>query len=137
MNSGKSHLATSIAELLAGAVVHMDDCISTGHESVAYVERLDYLKLKQLLSTAGRGASVVFVDGICLREALARIEVVPALFVYVKRMGPNGLWHDGFHLEDYEADQNAVQNEPERSDLHYHSVVRPHERAEFVLHRVE
>jgi hypothetical protein len=63
----------------------------------------------------------------------------PGIFVYLKRIGQNGLWYDGLHLEDFEAGRPIPGDmlEPHRSDLEYHERVRPHERAELVYERVE
>jgi hypothetical protein len=137
MNSGKSYLSNAIGSSLGCHVIHIDDCVAPGDESLPYIERLSYERLKESLSSACVGSSVVLVDGICLRQILARLEVNPAQFIYVKRMAANGLWHDGFHLEDYEADEQSIMHEPEKSDLAYHSLERPHERAELVFHRPE
>jgi hypothetical protein len=137
MNSGKSFLADEIGEKLACVVIHTDNFVAPSDESLPYVERLNYDLLKLSLSKGASGSSIVLVDGICLRLILARVQVAPALFVYVKRMAPSGLWNDGFHLEDFESDDQSVNGEPERSDLRYHVIERPHERAQFVFHRVE
>jgi hypothetical protein len=137
MNSGKSHLSNAIATSLARPVIHTDDFVVPGDESLPYVDRLNLNQLKSSLRNANIGTSAIVVDGICLRHALARVNVAPALFIYVKRIAANGLWHDGFHLEDYEADEQSITGEPEKSDLRYHSMERPHECAEIIFHRLD
>lgn len=84
-------------------------------------------------------SSVLIIDGICLREVLRRLNLTVSLFVYVKRLAENGLWHDGFYLEDFETVGTIVENreEPHRSDFTYHSAERPHEHADIIFHRVE
>jgi hypothetical protein len=136
MNSGKSYLSNEVGASLSYIVLHTDDYITPGDESLPYIERLDYNKLQLSLNEALCSSTVV-IEGICLRQILARINVAPALFVYVKRMSINGLWHDGFHLEDFEENQQSVVGEPERSDLLYHSEKRPHERANIIFERIE
>ena len=136
IGSGKSHLANELRALLACRAIHTDECVAPGDESLPYVDRLNYDQLRSSLCQP-IVASVILVEGICLRHVLSRIEVAPALFVYVKRIAESGLWHDGFHLEDYEADNQNAAQEPQRSDLHYHARERPHERAELEVHRSE
>lgn len=35
------------------------------------------------------------------------------LFVYVKRVGENGLWYDGFHFDKFEGEKAIVESEEE------------------------
>lgn len=137
MSSGKSHLANQLGAVLGCHVVHTDDSVLPGDESLPYLDRLNYVSLKYSLVNAKVGSTLILVDGICLRQVLSRLQFKAAAFVYVKRMAKNGLWHDGFHLEDFEGEAQSAAEEPEKSDLSYHAKERPHERADFVFHRVE
>lgn len=135
MNSGKSHLAKTLAASLSCGVVHADDFIIPSERVLPYVDRIDFDQLKAALSCSINNSPLLLVEGICLRDLLARAGVFPELYVYVKRIAENGLWHDGFHLEDYEANNCSVASEPGKSDLNYHSQSRPHEKAQIVFHR--
>lgn len=137
MSSGKSSLADALGAELDATVVHTDNFVVPGDESLPYPERLNY----ELLAASLRGASATLIEGICLRQVLGRLNAVPTTFVYVKRISSNGLWHDRFHLEEYEEEEEenvqSVITEPEKSDLNYHASVRPHEHANIVFQRVE
>ena len=56
-----------------------------------------------------------------------------------RRMAGSGLWHDKFHLEDFEAGQPDAGDieEPHLSDFRYHQRSRPHEQADLIYERVE
>jgi hypothetical protein len=80
----------------------------------------------------------VIVEGICLRDTLARVGRSTDLSIYVKCVTSiSGLWHDGFNLEDYERDSTTAQRRPHLDDLEYHARVRPHEHSDLFLVRVE
>lgn len=136
MGSGKTHLSNTLGTALGWQVLHTDDFVARKDTGEPYVEVLDLPILKQQISTAVQAGSVV-VDGICLGEVMGRLGLNAAVTVYVKRMAANGLWHDGFHLDDFEADPSSVPSEPGISDCRYHLRERPHERARFEFHRVE
>jgi hypothetical protein len=135
MNSGKTYLSNEIRASLGCQVIHTDDFVAPGDESLPYVDRLNYEQLRSFLEN--ENPSIILLDGICLRQILARIHITPALFIYVKRIAPNGIWHDGFHLESYEANEQSITEEPEQSDLRYHAIEHPHERADVIFHRPE
>ncbi len=83
--------------------------------------------------------SIVIFEGICLRETIRRLGTAANFMIYVKRVGENGLWHDGFHLEDYQTDVKIFENckEPNRSDFIYHLMEHPQEQANIVFNRIE
>jgi hypothetical protein len=126
--SGKSYLADRLGrDLIESVVVHTDDYATGDDETVPYVDRIDYRRLRHAVSSA---SGMVIVDGICLRPIMRRLGLTPALFVYVKCISVTGLWHDGLHLEDFADDPRNQHHEPHRSDFRYHSDERPHERAD-------
>ena len=134
--SGKSHLADQLGRDVPALVFHIDD-FATKHENPP--PYLDCLRLPELIDVHTRWDRVTpwIVEGICLREVLAACAIDASLFIYIKRLSANGrLWHDGFHLENFEA-ESAIELEPHLSDLKYHSRVRPHERADITYLRVE
>ena len=137
-SSGKSRLADQLAKNIPAHVFHTDDFATKHDDPPPY---LDCLKLTELAATvASRGkSSVSIIEGICLRDVLSACAIDADLFLYIKRMGRNGLWYDGLHLEDFDerSPVDGDELEPHLSDLEYHSRVRPHERADLVYLRVE
>lgn len=132
--AGKSYLADSLGEDFFGSVVlHTDDYVTGTDETLPYIDRIDYRRLRRALAAASSGT--VLIDGICLRAVMRRLGITPTAFVYVKCIAAKtGLWHDGLHLEDFESEKDGADRlfEPHRSDFFYHTNERPHERADVV-----
>lgn len=137
--SGKTRLADALATDVGASVVHLDQYVTGEDESLPYSDRLDYSRIQTAIDRAAADSSLLIIEGICLREVLRRSKTSVDLFVYVKRLSENALWHDGFHLEDFETEGAIVENfdEPHRSDFTYHAAERPHEHAHIVFLRVE
>lgn len=133
MCSGKSFLANALGAELGGTVVHTDDFVGPGNQSLPYPQRIRY----RLLATSLRSDPITLIEGICLRQVLARANAEATIFIYVKRLSSNGLWNDGFHLEDFQENAQSVLTEPGMSDLHYHATIRPHDLADIVFCRAE
>ena len=119
-------------------VCHVDNFARKSEKPPLYTECLDLTRLRSTLEQREM-SRIAIVEGICLRDVLARVGVRPALFVYLKRIGGNGLWYDGLDLEAFEIGQPTAGgiDEPHRSDFEYHVRVRPHERADLIYERVE
>lgn len=132
-SSGKTCLAENLGRDLPATVIHVDEYCTPHDDPPTYVECVDFSRLAQDLQQLDpRQLSVV--EGICLREVISKCGVIARTYVYVKRVGSNGLWHDGFDLEKYEAeDGNLGAMEPHASDFAYHSKIRPHEQADIVF----
>ncbi len=150
MSAGKSCLAKRLAADLCCGLVETDkssikqlypDRFAEDNEDnkdQPYLECLDLAVLAERLADELDHHSFVIVEGICLRDTLVRVGRSADLFVYVKRVSRNsGLWHDSFHIEDYEEDPTTSPNGLHRDELEYHARVRPHEHADFVWFRVE
>jgi len=137
MGAGKSHLASSIGSRLSLLVVHTDDVVTPANSSRPYEELVDYERLQTQIKKAAVLRLSVVVDGICLRNILARAGVSAAKYIYVKRMTEGGLWHDGFHLSSFEGDPGSTPGEPEQSDFMYHVEQRPHECSDYFFERIE
>lgn len=137
--SGKSKVSEDLGRDLQAGVIHTDEYVAPGDESLPYPDRLDYGRLATAIVNARSTNSLLVVEGICLREVLQRLSLSADPFVYVKRVAGNGLWHDGFHLEDFEAGDSIEENnqEPHRSDFAYHAAARPHEKANLLFERIE
>ncbi len=137
-SSGKSTLADSLGRDLPAQVIHTDTYCTPRDNPPPYAKGVNITKLRQSLNQRDRTKHCI-VEGICLRDVLELCGESAGVFVYVKRVGGNGLWYDQFHLEDYEngAAVPGEDEEPYASDLAYHSKVRPHERADIEFLRVE
>lgn len=81
----------------------------------------------------------IVVEGICLLEVMERARRNLDTLVYVKRISEQGLWHDGFHLEDYVTNRAITENEQglHKSEFDYHAAKVPHEKAEIIFERTE
>src|SRR3954462_3451248 len=128
--SGKTMLADQLGERLPMAVFHVDSFASKFDKPPVYTACLDLGRLRQALAERDKSGPSI-VEGICLRDVLSLVGIVPTTFVYLNRIGQNRLWYDGLHLEDFEAGHPIPGDteEPHRSDLEYHVRVRPHEAA--------
>lgn len=137
--SGKSSLADALAKKLNALLINTDKYVSGKDESLSYQNRLNYNLIKSTITNVIVEPSIVIFEGICLRETLRRLGTTANFMVYVKHVAENGLWHDGFHLEDYQTDVKIFENckEPNRSDFIYHLKEHPQEQANIVFHRVD
>jgi len=137
--SGKSKLSNDLGRDLKAAVIHTDEYVLAGDESLPYPDRIDYGRITTAITLARSTSSPIVMEGICLRNILDRLSLSADLFVYVKRVASNGLWHDGFHLEDFEAGNGIEEDckEPHRSDFAYHAAARPHEQTDLLFERIE
>lgn len=136
--SGKSYLAGELQRDLDACVVHTDEYVCGEDESAPYPSRLDYLRLLSDVDRAGCNSSLIIIEGICLRQVLCRGGLSASVFVYIKCLAQNGLWHEEIHLEDFKTGNEIVENreEPHLSDYTYHVIERPHERAEIIFQRI-
>ena len=137
-SSGKSRLADCLALDMNADVVHTDDHAIKFDRPPTYVDCLKLGELAGALSHRSRDKRTL-VEGICLRDVLGRCNVQADLFLYVRRIGQNGLWYDDLHLESFEngEPEEGDEIEPHLSDLKYHARARPHEKADIVFDRVE
>lgn len=136
--SGKTYLADQLGADLKAAVIHLDDFCTPRSQPPPYAEGINIDRLAHALHDASTNNPTV-VEGICLREVLKACRIFADIHVYIKRVGNNNIWYDGFHLENYESGRiNPGDDlEPHLSDFNYHSSYRPHEHADFVFYRVE
>jgi len=137
MGSGKTTLAFELAELLAGIRVSLDAYADRNAQTEDYAAKIMQRYLVSDLRKLKAAFQFVVVEGICLLEVLSAVSEPPGSLVYVKRISATGLWHDGFHLEDYESNQSIAENQKglHKSEFEYHSKWRPHEQAQVVYER--
>ena len=134
--SGKTAIADEISRVIPMTVIHTDHFATKFEDPPPYAKCLDVDRLRRAIDE--RDMSIPCrVEGICLRDVLTLVGGTPTLFVYIKRVGENGLWYDGLELEDAADDSRHVAHEPHRSDIEYHARVRPHELADLLHERVE
>ncbi len=135
--SGKTNLAMRLAKDLGAVRVSLDYYLHAGTAGY-YVDRLKQEFLSDDIVRFRRSFPFVLVEGICVREALNRIEQPWTTSIYVKQIGSNELWHFLFHLEDFKNRESEPEDleEPFHSDYTYHAHYCPHENANFTYVRV-
>lgn len=87
--AGKTALALGLQEVLGGVVISLDDFVQDN--CGGYVPYLKMAELRTALQTPGRPC---IVEGVCVLAALERVSHAPDVFIYVKRLGSYGYWHD-------------------------------------------
>jgi hypothetical protein len=89
------------------------------------------------------------VEGVCVREVLARLGHAPAVWIYAKLLSSVDIWHPGRWFEFESAGQATLalfaearaQAQPidglEEELIEYHFKWRPHEVSHLIFERVE
>ena len=144
--AGKRVLSQMLAEDLNAICISTDDSAfaslysdgsRTPPEDTPYADCLDLDHLGATIREALSNHTIVIVAGICLRDVFERIGRRAHIVIYVKVVSRySETWHDMIQLEDYEAGREQVCR-PHRDAFDYHSRVRPHEKADLVLTRIE
>lgn len=131
-------LADNLGRDIPAQVIHTDSYCTPRGNPPPYAEGVNVARLKQAVDDRDMSKPCV-IEGICLRDVLALCGVSAAIFVYIKRVGANGLWYDQYRLEDHESRTGVPgdEEEPHASDLAYHVKARPHEHADFKIRRFE
>jgi tRNA A37 threonylcarbamoyladenosine biosynthesis protein TsaE len=88
--SGKSTLSNKLIECISMSTFHTDDFATKFDRPPPYHDCVDSYRLKDALETRA-SSHIYIIEGICLRDVLTPISVNPSLFIYVKRLGKNGL----------------------------------------------
>ena len=88
--AGKSKLTKTLVKHLGGVLISVDDHIDKGKGF--YVDAVRCQELRKEVLSASSG--FVVLDGVCLRTVAARCTVLIQSYVYVRRLGPNGIWRD-------------------------------------------
>ena len=132
-SAGKTTLAGGLSMFLDADVVSTDDHVEIQGGNREYIDRLNLAGIKDSAEKSIHAGRRVILEGICLREIIARSEI-PAgsiVHVYVKQLSKNSdLWHDGWVLEDFKAG-DFVGRGVELSAFRYHEKVCPHKLANF------
>ena len=132
--AGKTTLASQLAVMLDADVVSSDDYVEIQGGNKEYIDRLNLAGIKDSAEKSIHAGRRVILEGICLREIIARSEI-PAhsiVHVYAKRISNSNLWHDGENLEDFNRGDHVIPcPEPHLSAFRYHEKVCPHKSADF------
>jgi len=137
MLSGKTTLAFDLANSMSGFRVGLDSYLDPNFSASTYAEKLKIDYLAQDIRKLIEVFPFVVVDGICLLDVFDLISQPINATVYVKRISSQGLWHDGFHLEDFEAGTVLTESSwLSKCEMAYHINRRPHEHAQYVYERV-
>ena len=123
--TGKTTLAFALAEKLGGIRIGLDSYVDKDRDADRYVGLLRLEDLQRDLKRLSDFFSHVVVDGVCLSEVFDELGCAPDYVVYVRKISPQGLWHDGLHLEDYEAGEPAG-GWLAHSVYSYHRQYKPH-----------
>ena len=137
MLSGKTCLATELQARLKIDLLRTDRYATHSDEDTHYSRLIDLLRLKKHLDWFLEEESRVIIEGMCLREILGLIGKQPEFTVYVRKLSPVGLWHDGLNFENFEKGDYSPYRALERSAFEYHKAMRPHELAQYIFERIE
>jgi len=137
--TGKSTLAQEISAALGLHCISLDTFLEKGKDR--YVEYIDYPKLKATLENH----EGYVVEGVCLRQVLQRIQLVPEANIYIKRMR-HDYWLNEDTLDINEPVESVVARELQDANMfssspianlplaeeviRYHDEFRPHNHAD-------
>jgi hypothetical protein len=130
--SGKTSLAEKLAHELHALLVHTDEYCTPVGDPLSYACSVEISHLAQVLRNP-ESLQLVIVEGICLRDVMDKCGVNPEIYVYIKRVSSNGIWHDSFYLDAYKVEGDSSESEPHASDLAYHRKRMPHEEADLIF----
>ena len=133
--AGKTRLADRLSMLLDADVVSTDDHVKIRGGNRGYVDRLNLEGIKDSVEKSIRSGRRVILEGICLREVIARLAIPTdsIVHVYVKQISKHSddnFWGDGDWLEQFKRGDH-VAPEPHLSAFRYHEKVCPHKLANF------
>ena len=125
--AGKTTLAKQLSSALDLLLLYLDSFLLK-QTAKSYTNDLDFQSLAQDICAAGKS---VIVSGICILDALDKMDLSPSVHIYVKFIAKNGLWHQGWDIDNDRIDGNWFKNEV----LQYHRRRRPHEAADYTVVR--
>lgn len=135
-SSGKTYLAKQLSSLIKAPAISTDPYYRTGFKGARYTDGLRLDELMQDIKRLLRTRQSLIIEGLCLRDTLDAVSLVPDAFVYCKKLSAAGLWHDDPERQEMPpADSESVQALVDRWSLTYHLRTQAHERATFVFLR--
>ncbi|MGB8819550.1 MAG: hypothetical protein WCC66_16675 [Rhizobiaceae bacterium] len=138
--AGKTTLALKISRHCDMPYLDLDS-ILIGPKKLNYVDRIDYERLSSEVAAQKTG---LIVSGVFVQRILLKIEAMPSIKIYVKRISSNGLWHQGWDIDSESFDENQMLDGRMRrySDLSvdilkYHREFTPHTNSDLYYNRTE
>lgn len=131
-SSGKTSIAKRLGCELHAMVIHTDEYCTPVRDPLPYANSVDISKLAKVLKNL-EALQLAIVEGICLRDVMDKCGVKPEIYVYIKRVASNGIWHDGLYFDACKVEDDLNEAEPHASDLAYHFKKLPHEQADLVF----
>jgi hypothetical protein len=136
--SGKTTLATDLALACGGERISTDMYVDRQSDALAYSDRIFSEKLLTDLARLRREKTVVFIEGICLRDTLRLVGIAPESFIYCKRITQAGLWADDpLNYVDAHGRPQSTLSTVDGMSVEYHLRVFPLEKADIVYLRQE
>lgn len=87
--AGKSSLAKVLSETLSIAAINVDDFLEKDKGNyVAYIDR------KRLSNEVKHAEDGFVIEGVCLLDVLAEVNITLDLLIYIKRMSEHDQWRD-------------------------------------------
>jgi len=148
--SGKSTLARALTEAAARQHIELDTYLD--RREGGYLDHLRYADLRQRLVEPDPPK---VVEGVCVREVLARLGLAPAVCIYVKLLSSFATWHPD-RVFEFESAGEAIAHyrrtlalyaqatgrpQPvqglEEELIEYHFMWRPHEVSHLIFERLE
>jgi len=143
--AGKSTIAEALARELSATWVRVDDYLRKSR-STPYADRLDATGLHKALMAARETGQTCIVEGLCIRDVLARFGSLADFHVYVGRVDSFGEWCEPDYFDDTIslADLLAAIGPPDtegaafdRDLAVYHKAKKPTLHADLIYRRRE
>ncbi|PSB85460.1 hypothetical protein C5F63_14710 [Photobacterium damselae subsp. damselae] len=132
-SSGKTTLGCNLSSYFDIEFVDLDSYVIRSDTPVPYTSQVNIEALKVKLAALVESNCTFIILGICLRDVLQMISITADIYIYVKKIATNTIWHYGVEIETYDS-ENLV--EPHKSDMKYHLAVKPHMNSTLVYERV-
>ena len=138
--SGKSTLGRALARIPTWETISTDSYAAPDPSAATYLDHLDIDRLRAALATTSPRQSIVFIEGICLRDTIPYLRISPKAYVYCQRITQAGLWADDPANHDLDGLDGSGDDDPgwvDRQSIEYHRRIDPLSRADFVFRWVE
>jgi hypothetical protein len=127
MKSGKSTTSRSLAEALPASYLELD---AIWDRRLPYISHMDYQRLSACWDQTKANGDCLVVEGLFLREVLAKVGIPVTVHVYVMRTH-NGWWSFEFYQLDHPHPERLL--EIDQDLVRYHRDLRPQEQADIIF----
>ena len=141
-SSGKTPIARELRAVLGAEIQELDDLLT--ENKGAFVNFINYKKLKEKIEMAQAAEKTIVVEGVCLLKVLERLGSQLDILVYVKRLNSSGSWVEGFVCtpQDDPGARETVLRIARPGTLafeviEYHQNYKPVLKADYFFERVE